>query len=96
MDVEDHLGKPLAALEVFSKSLCYMKEEVLKKLKCTVEEKEEYRDILISSENIHWIVTVPAIWDDYAKKFMRDAAEKVNIPSLIYYVQQQKLLNLYL
>lgn len=96
MDIEDHLGKPLAALEVFSKSLAYMKEEVLKKLKSTLEEKEEYRDILISSENIHWIVTVPAIWDDYAKKFMRDAAEKVNIPSLIYYVQQQKLLNLYL
>lgn len=81
MDVEDHLGKPLAALEVFSKSLSYMKEEVLKKLKCTVEEKEEYKDILITTENIHWIVTVPAIWDDYAKKFMRDAAEKANIPS---------------
>lgn len=81
MEVEDHLGKPLAALEVFSKSLYYMKEEVLKKLKCTVEEKEEYKDILITTENIHWIVTVPAIWDDYAKKFMRDAAEKANIPS---------------
>lgn len=83
MDIEDHLGKPLAALEVFSKSLDYMKEEVLKKLKCTVEEKEEYSDILISAENIHWIVTVPAIWNDFAKKFMREAAEKVNICSLI-------------
>lgn len=81
MDIEDHLGKPLAALEVFSKSLDYMKEEVLKKLKCTVEEKEEYSDILISAENIHWIVTVPAIWNDFAKKFMREAAEKANIPS---------------
>lgn len=81
MDIEDHLGKPLAALEVFSKSLNYMREEVLKKLRCTVKEKKECKDILITAENIHWIVTVPAIWDDYAKKFMRDAAEKANIPS---------------
>lgn len=99
MDIEDHLGKPLAALEVFSKSLNYMREEVLKKLRCTVKEKKECKDVLITAENIHWIVTVPAIWDDYAKKFMRDAAEKVNIPSLIYFTcSTAKItsLNLYL
>ena len=28
-------------------------------------------------ENIKWIITVPAIWEDAAKQFMRDAAIKV-------------------
>lgn len=37
----------------------------------------ENQDIQIQEEEIHWVLTVPAIWDDSAKKFMRDAAEKV-------------------
>lgn len=86
MDVEDYFGKFLVVLEVFFKFFCYMKEEVLKKLKCIVEEKEEYKDILIIIENIYWIVIVLVIWDDYVKKFMRDVVEKVNIFLLIYYV----------
>jgi hypothetical protein len=30
-----------------------------------------------SNDDIHWVLTVPAIWDLKAKQFMRDAAEKV-------------------
>lgn len=73
MQIEDHMGKPLAALEVFSKSLEYMKEMVLKKI------SEECEDLVPTVERIHWIVTVPAIWDEFAKQFMRNAAEKVRI-----------------
>lgn len=75
MSIEDHMGKPLAALEVFSKSLEYMKKKVLKKI------TEECEGLEITAERIHWIVTVPAIWDEFAKQFMREAAEKANIPS---------------
>ena len=31
----------------------------------------------MKDENIEWILTVPAIWDDPGKQFMRKAAEKV-------------------
>eukprot|EP00105_Crassostrea_gigas_P003583 XP_011416486.1 PREDICTED: uncharacterized protein LOC105320306 [Crassostrea gigas] len=75
MEIKDHMGKPLAALEVFSKSLEYMKEMVLEKI------QEKYEDLVIKEERIHWIVTVPAIWDEFAKQFMREAAEKASIPS---------------
>jgi len=30
-----------------------------------------------SNDDIHWVLTVPAIWDMKAKQFMRDAADKV-------------------
>lgn len=80
MEIKDHMGKPLAALEVFSKSLEYMKEMVLEKI------QEKYEDLVIKEERIHWIVTVPAIWDEFAKQFMREAAEKVNIYLSAFFV----------
>ena len=30
-------------------------------------------------DNILWVLTVPAIWSDRAKKFMREVAQKVSI-----------------
>lgn len=82
MEIKDHMGKPLAALEVFSKSLEYMKEKVLEKI------QEKYEDLVpvIKAERIHWIVTVPAIWDEFAKQFMREAAEKVRMYFSAFFV----------
>ena len=31
----------------------------------------------ILEEEIVWVITVPAIWDDNVKEFMREAATKV-------------------
>ena len=33
--------------------------------------------IKITLENIRWVLTVPAIWSDKAKNFMREVAEEV-------------------
>lgn len=33
----------------------------------------------IDEMDIHWVITVPAIWSDGAKQFMREAAHKVTI-----------------
>lgn len=33
----------------------------------------------IESSKFTWVITIPAIWDDRAKLFMRKAAEKVNL-----------------
>lgn len=54
---------------VFSAAIKYMHDHLLTEV--------ENQDIKIQEEEIHWVLTVPAIWDDSAKKFMRDAAEKV-------------------
>lgn len=32
---------------------------------------------------IRWVITVPAIWDDSAKQFIREAAEKVVSTSIV-------------
>ena len=34
--------------------------------------------ILPLEDNVTWVLTVPAIWDEPAKQFMEEAAEKVN------------------
>ena len=33
----------------------------------------------ITMNDIHWVLTVPAIWSDAAKQFMREAAIKVSV-----------------
>lgn len=76
VEVEDHLGKPLAALEVFSKSLNYMREKVMEMLRKDDTHVANNKDI------IEWIITVPAIWEEIAKQFVRKAAKKVNITLL--------------
>lgn len=73
-EIKDHQGKPLAAIDVFSKSLKYMAGEFYKMLK-----KNENTDYEKIKDKTRWIVTVPAIWTDESKRFVRDAAEKVTI-----------------
>lgn len=66
----DISGKELPAMYVFSKAIEYMHDHLLKGLK---EQDNNKTD----EEEINWVLTVPAIWDDSAKQFMRDAAEQV-------------------
>lgn len=47
-----------------------MKNKLLEELKKT--------DNLIREENIMWVVTVPAIWNESAYQFMTEAAMLVN------------------
>lgn len=68
--IRDISGKELSAMYVFSKAIEYMHDLLLEELK-------EQNDDDIAEENIRWVLTVPAIWDDSAKQFMRDAAEQV-------------------
>ena len=54
---------------VFSESLNYLKQSLLE------EANKQYTDIGVA--DIKWILTVPAIWSDPAKAFMRRAAIEV-------------------
>jgi hypothetical protein len=49
----------------------------------TLQDKTEslsVSDVLSWSGDILWVLTVPAIWSDEAKQFMREAAIQVPVP----------------
>ncbi|XP_065939319.1 heat shock 70 kDa protein 12B-like [Magallana gigas] len=71
--IEDETGKSLPAMVVFSESLSYLKQSVID---CVSKQL-----IGIELTDIKWIVTVPAIWSDPAKAFMRKAALEAGIYS---------------
>ena len=60
----------MLAKVVFAEVINYLKGHLLELLK--------RRDIYVVNSDIHWILTVPAIWTDAAKQFMREAASQVS------------------
>jgi hypothetical protein len=61
----------MPALTVFSESVKYLRDSILKEC--------QYQNFDIRVDDIKWIITVPAIWSDPAKCFMRSAAIKVHL-----------------
>lgn len=59
------------AIKNFTRCINHMKEHLLKALEYIQKDK-------ITVDDIYFVLTVPAIWDDTAKMFMREAAVKVN------------------
>ena len=70
-------GKEMDALLVFATFLQQLKDHMLQ----NVENK--FKGVLESQ--IKWVITVPAIWKDSSKQFMREATEKVNRPYMCWY-----------
>lgn len=68
--VADIYGKELPAVDIFSHAIKYLKDHMIN--------EHKNRGTTIVDSDINWVLTVPAIWDDPAKQFMRKAAEKVN------------------
>lgn len=69
MKLEDVTGKSLMAIDVFGQSIKALKDHLLKLL---ITEGTG-----VQPHEIKWVLTVPAIWPDSAKQFMRKSAEKV-------------------
>ena len=69
MKLKEAGGKEVEAITVFSLSIRALKEHL--------EQLLDTRGTTISPEEIEWVLTVPAIWSDSAKQFMRIAAIKV-------------------
>lgn len=65
--------RPMKAMVVFTMVIKHFKELVLKSLK---QSKLSNTD---SFENIIWMLTIPAIWSDPARQFMREAASRAGI-----------------
>ncbi|CAG2206558.1 unnamed protein product [Mytilus edulis] len=71
--IEDITGKSASALDIFSLSIRALKEHLLNSI------RQQLVDIQI--DDIRWVLTVPAIWSDGAKQFMRRSAEMAGISS---------------
>uniref|UniRef100_A0A6I8RCQ0 Heat shock 70 kDa protein 12A n=1 Tax=Xenopus tropicalis TaxID=8364 RepID=A0A6I8RCQ0_XENTR len=65
-------GKRVKALEIFAYALQYFKEQALKEL-------SDQAGSEMDSAEVRWVITVPAIWKQPAKQFMRQAAYKAGM-----------------
>lgn len=71
LELSDEHGRKMPAMKVFSEAIKFLKEHLLGALK--------KRGTLVDNKDIHWVLTVPAIWADSAKQFMREAAYEAGI-----------------
>ncbi|KAL3881736.1 hypothetical protein ACJMK2_028132 [Sinanodonta woodiana] len=71
-EIQDVYGKKMVAMDVFSAGIKFLKDEFSKN--CSSQ------NVMMDDSYIQWVLTVPAIWDDAAKQFMRLAANKAGIP----------------
>ena len=69
MLLEDETGKEIEAMTVFTESIRYLKNLFLISFVNSRPDLQE-QDVL-------YVLTVPAIWSDPSKQFMRNAAEQV-------------------
>ncbi|XP_043911898.1 heat shock 70 kDa protein 12A [Protopterus annectens] len=65
-------GKKVKALEIFAYALQFFKEQALKELSDQTGSEFDNNDV-------RWVITVPAIWKQPAKQFMRQAAYKAGL-----------------
>ncbi|XP_052778673.1 heat shock 70 kDa protein 12A-like [Mya arenaria] len=72
--LEAENGQKLLARTVFALSIKYLKEDLL------AVSNDRIAGAVLPTE-IHWVLTVPAIWNNSAKQFMREAAEEAGIES---------------
>ncbi|XP_076084481.1 heat shock 70 kDa protein 12B-like [Mytilus galloprovincialis] len=73
MFLEDILGKPVRAVDVFSLSIKALVDHFMDSVK--------KQGTGVKIQEIQWVLTIPAIWTDAAKQFMRECAEKASIPA---------------
>ena len=68
-------GKRMRALDIFAKALEYLKDKALEAI-------AKQSGVKYKAEEVLWVVTVPAIWKQSAKQFMREAAYEVCLPRI--------------
>lgn len=70
-EMTDINGKAISAKLVIKLAIQYLRKHLL--------DQFEERNIGVKANDIEWVITVPAIWNDACKQFMRDAAEEAGI-----------------
>ncbi|XP_077986416.1 heat shock 70 kDa protein 12A-like [Glandiceps talaboti] len=74
--LEARNGKRLLAVDVFAHALRFMKERALEILR-----ERSGMEGGLNERDIQWVLTVPAIWQQASKQFMREAAYKAELVS---------------
>lgn len=69
--ISDIRGRELPAVKVFACAIRYLLQHLFDNLK-------EMGLKSLTINQIDWVLTVPAIWNDQAKRFMRRAAQEVS------------------
>ena len=67
----DVQGRKFPLLMLVTETIRYLKDQLIKTCKGNINGLQD--------TDIQWILTVPAIWSDSAKSFMRKAAENVSL-----------------
>ncbi|KAH3839750.1 heat shock 70 kDa protein 12B-like [Dreissena polymorpha] len=75
--LEEVRGKQQMAVHVFAMSLRYMREHLLRAMKTNL-------DLDPDPSDVRWVLTVPAIWDENSKQFMREAAHRGRLIDSLY------------
>ncbi|XP_060074410.1 heat shock 70 kDa protein 12A-like [Ylistrum balloti] len=73
MEITDEAGGLFPAKTVFTESIRYLRNHVLTTI--------ETRNPMNCQDAISWVLTIPAIWTEPAKQFMREAAFDAGIPA---------------
>ncbi|XP_066549026.1 heat shock 70 kDa protein 12A isoform X1 [Amia ocellicauda] len=73
-DLQAANGKKVKALDIFAYALQFFKEQALKEL-------SDQTGSEFDNSDVRWVITVPAIWKQPAKQFMRQAAYKSSLVS---------------
>ncbi|XP_023659305.1 heat shock 70 kDa protein 12A isoform X2 [Paramormyrops kingsleyae] len=73
-DIQAANGKRVKALDIFSYALSFFKDQALKEL-------SDQTGAEFNNADVRWVITVPAIWKQPAKQFMREAAYKAGLVS---------------
>ena len=68
-EIEDINRERMSAITIFSMSINYMREHLMAALQKQVPDIEQ--------SDVMFVITVPAIWSDASKQYMREAAVKV-------------------
>ena len=66
------MGNRLKAIDVFSMSIAALTDDMIKAGSTTLIDG-------LRKDDVHWVLTVPAIWSDAAKQFMREAATQAPV-----------------
>lgn len=69
-ELEDINGKKHRAITIFTMAIRFLKERLLQNIK-----RREFN--YIGEHEIRWVLTVPAMWSEKAKQYMREAAKEV-------------------
>ena len=75
------MGKMFPAIKVFSMCIAALVDDMVDAGGKTVGGG------LVKSD-VHWVLTVPAIWSDAAKQFMREAAEMAPVIIKTHHVSE--------